>query len=60
MKPALQCSSFEESLFVLQSKQEGFLKAVCFSQSNVAYRLEIASSVELHNEKSISLMVDKL
>lgn len=28
--------------------------------SNVAYRLEIASSIELHNEKSISLMVDKL
>lgn len=31
-----------------------------FSQSNVAYRLEIASSIELHNEKSISLMVDKV
>lgn len=28
--------------------------------SNVACRLEIASSIELHNEKSISLMVDKL
>lgn len=60
MKPALKCSSFVKRLFFLKNKQEGFFKDAYFSQSNVAYRLEIASSIELHNEKSISLMVDKL
>ena len=59
MKPALKHSSFVKRPF-LKNKQEGFFKDAYFSQSNVAYRLEIASSIELHNEKSISLMVDKL
>lgn len=31
-----------------------------FSQSNVAYKLKIVSSIKLYNEKSISLTVDKL
>lgn len=54
-----EASSFVKRL-LQKNKQEGFFKDVYFSQSNVAYRLEIASSLELHNEKSISLMVDKL
>ena len=44
----------------LKYKQEGFFNDESFSQNNVAYRLKIASSIELYNEKSISLMVDKL
>lgn len=43
----------------LKYKQKGFFNAESFSQSNVAYELNIASSIELYNEKSISLMVDK-
>lgn len=60
MKPALKCSSFVKRLKKKKNKPEGFFKDAYFSPSNVAYRLEIASSIELHNEKSISLMVDKL
>lgn len=54
LKPALKHSSFVERL-----SRKDFSKLHVFL-SNVAYRLEIASSIELHNEKSISLMVDKL
>jgi len=63
MNLALKHSTFVKRLFssfFFKNKQEGFFKGAYFSQSNVAYRLEIASSIELHNEKSISLMVDKL
>lgn len=44
----------------LKYKHEGFFKDESFSQSNVAYKLKIACSIGLYNEKSISLMVDKL
>lgn len=46
--------------FFKKHKQEGFFRDEYISQCNVAYRLEIASPIELYNEKSISLMVDKL
>lgn len=55
------CGSFVKELsFYLSINKRDFFKDEYFSQSNVAYRLEIASSIELYNEKSISLMVDKL
>lgn len=49
-----------KSLFFFKHKEEGLFGDEYISQCNVAYRLEIASPIELYNEKSISLMVDKV
>lgn len=53
-------SSLVKGISFLKHNQEGFFNDESFSQSNVAYKPKIASSIELYNEKSISLMVDKL